>query len=624
VASLPDASQGTPDSRVGEERELVDSDNEEEDAQQDNAAITIAGLYHIVELDTESSGSASNSNSEDEKTAEEIAIKKKKAQTLRTRRTRKRTFFTKPLETLTSSTFLCYVDDTAAAKKKTVICVDPDPDHLPEEHPTKHCTSHFVYLSQLWFTFAERDFRSRYCIIEYADILTLEGAERFLDNHGWASMTVKEIRERCQNLVPIYPAEPDIVPRIEHVREQAFQGATCHCWNQYVFPYLFTMIKKTGEQHKLDVTGMRARSVKLSNVNAVYQSKHRAVREAWNMLLGNITMNVVCHTANMTCMGSGQNEESLYNSLVHLKENRVYTYPPLKFLKASHSRSITFSAFKNNSPLLMDHKCIAGPTYSDESVETFKLLTWDELFTDAKNRLVAIHTQETDLSKQNRLLTKANIMANGIVCKAHGDSSGDLHVHMRPRGRNETEMTVEVRLLKTAERITQTPGEFFEDEESFYVEVYCNEAATTGMDIYAYYEKNYVYQIGYLKVRKTPGRPGTRGVECVEMHAVLPEVPWKKTPRNDRISNSKYIKESMSSNIYDVGPKSNLPFVSHFYKVPREGTAKVPTMLSLHPFPGPGVRSMGGYPTHAFVRDMTRRMGTYMVQNMAKDGSIWY
>ena len=84
--------------------------------------------------------------------------KRKAEQAARTRKCRKNQSFVAPLEKLCSMRWLCYVDDTPAAMRNTIICVDPNKDHLPEQEPAKGWTHHDVTLSKLYFNFSGAEF----------------------------------------------------------------------------------------------------------------------------------------------------------------------------------------------------------------------------------------------------------------------------------------------------------------------------------------------------------------------------------------------------------------------------------------------------------------------------------
>jgi len=459
--------------------------------------------------------------------------KRKAKQAARTRKSRKNKNFVAPLEKLCTMRWLCYVDDTPAAVRKTLICVDPNPDHLPEEEPGKAWTAHDVTLSKLYFNFSGDDFRARCCYIELTDILTRAGAQRFVDNNGFpAEVSNEQLLATCANLVPIYPAEQVVVPRMEGVREEAFVGATCSCWNQHAFPYLYTLIKRSGQKHGMDTCRMRSRSVKLTNVNTVCASRHRVVREAFKVLLSrHIGLNLLCHTSNMECLGFEDNEPSLWNTLNNMRYNQSFTCPPLQFVKSSYSKIITRAAFSIHSTLLMDDAAVMGPGHSTAQAAVWEPYTWEATFDDCKGRLLALHALQTNRHFRNELLRESNIMASGLVCKGSQDHTGDRCVWLRPRSRGANQIALQVTLLKSGGRLAQTPRDHFAHDEEVHMEVFSTEAQTTGLDIYGFMEKNCIYQTGCMKVRKTPGTPGTRGIEMTQVKAELPEVPWKRTPR---------------------------------------------------------------------------------------------
>ena len=175
---------------------------------------SVASLHKITAL--------GDSDHEEEKMAGMSPETKRRAeQTARTRKCQKNQSSVAPLEKLCSVRWLCCVDDTPAAVRKTVVCVDPNPDHPPEEETAKNWTRHDDTLSKLHFNFSGAEFRAGCCHIELAGILARAGAQRFLDNNGFAAEENNDqLIARCQNLVPIHPVEQVIflpsplVPRI--------------------------------------------------------------------------------------------------------------------------------------------------------------------------------------------------------------------------------------------------------------------------------------------------------------------------------------------------------------------------------------------------------------------------
>jgi len=198
---------------VREEGESQSGDSKEGD---DDASV--ASIYKIAAL-------GDSDDKEDKCAAMTPETERKVEQAARTRKSRKKKLFVKHLRILCSICWLCHVDDTPAAIRKTTICADPNPDHLPHSETRKSWTRHDVTLSKLFLNYPGEEFRARHCHIELSDILTRAGAQRFLDNGGFpADLTNDRTIARCRKLVPICPTDHVILPRIEGVREEAFTG----------------------------------------------------------------------------------------------------------------------------------------------------------------------------------------------------------------------------------------------------------------------------------------------------------------------------------------------------------------------------------------------------------------
>ena len=195
-------------------------------------------------------------------------------------------------------------------------------------------------------------------------------------------------------------------------------------------------------------------------------------------------------------------------------------------------------------------------------------------------------------------------MASGLVHKGDNDQNDNRLVLLKPRRTGGNQLSLEVTHLKTGNRLAQQPNEFFSPDHAVFIEMFTKEAQTTGMDIYTFTKKNCVYQTGYMKVKKCPDTPGTRGIDCTETKPKLSAVPWKRNTCPNHQSNSLLVVNSMSNPPCGVTGKPHLPFVMHVCNAIRKGKTKVPTLLSLHPFPGPGVRSQAATPTHVFARDL--------------------
>jgi len=290
-------------------------------------------------------------------------------------------------------------------------------------------------------------------------------------------------------------------------------------------------------------------------------------------------------------------------------------------MKSSYSKVTTRTSFRTHSTLLMDDGAAMGPAVNPTHAAVWDPFTWEELFDEAKRRLLEIHAEETNKNFRNELLREGNIMASGLVCKGSNDHTGDQCVWLRPRSRGPNQLALEVRLLKTGGRLAQRPRDHFSQDEEVYSEVFSTEAQTTGLDIYAFTEKHYVYQMGYMKVRKRPDTPGTRGIDMLQVPPELPAVPWKRNPRNGRQINSLLVVNSMSNPPSGVTGKPHLPFVLHVYNVVREGTAKCPTFLSLHPFPGPGVSQESGKDSYSCLRKGTNL--SYRCPHCEEHGQRW-
>jgi len=82
---------------------------------------------------------------------------------------------------------------------------------------------------------------------------------------------------------------------------------------------------------------------------------------------------------------------------------------------------------------------------------------------------------------------------------------------------------------------------------------------------------------------------------------------------------------AMGTDPYSVSVETfkELPFVVSSYLTVREGTATCPTLLNIHPMPGPGVKSMAAYPTHPFVKKMAEKIIDYFLKHTTNDGVAW-
>ena len=105
----------------------------------------------------------------------------------------------------------------------------------------------------------------------------------------------------------------------------------------------------------------------------------------------------------------------------------------------------------------------------------------------------------------------------------------------------------------------------------------------------------------------------------------VPFRPWRKNPRTGRNGVFKQLKIHLGKNPYclEASVYKELPLVVTTYHCNREGSADLATLLNVHPFPGPGVRSMGGYPTHPFVRTMCRQVLEYFKKHTTSSGAKW-
>ena len=582
-------------------------------------------IYKITEL---------GQSEEEEDDAEDLdpEEKRKRDGRRRTRKSRAKTLFYAPLEKLASMRFAVYCDDTDTAKRKTTICVDPDSEHLPPFDARKPMANHDIAMSRLYMDWVTQE-QSRYCLIDLAGILTRSGAQRFIDADGVISgvNSDKDVKQLAQarNLIPIYPDEAALVPPVDGVRTDPFLGATCSCWNQYTFPYLWTLLKMTAELYGIDVGRMRAKSLRLTNVNLVYQSKHKVVKEAFTLLMKrHIHMHVLCSTDDMECLKFGEQDQSLWQLLSSVRYNHGFVYPPLQFVKSSYSQLAKIEAFGFKRPctLLMQHRLMTGPQFNAESPEVWEHQTWVSLFQETMARFATMYASEPNVHHKNSFLKESKIMENGIVAKASSDHSGEKYVLMKPKMTALGELdpnNIETTLLLSGNRLATRARDHFAHDECILMEPYTRAAFTTGMDTYWFFEKNYLTEVGYVKLKIDHTKRGSARFKRVKTRCVLPHQPWKSNQRTNRHSYGKELNECMAAPSFRVTRKINLPVVAHFYNIKREGTATCPTLMNIQPFPAGGVRTAAAFPTHQFVLTLTRRVATYFVTAMQNDGAKW-
>jgi len=73
----------------------------------------------------------------------------------------------------------------------------------------------------------------------------------------------------------------------------------------------------------------------------------------------------------------------------------------------------------------------------------------------------------------------------------------------------------------------------------------------------------------------------------------------------------------------DCETHKSSPFVLSTCLAVREGNAVCPTLLNIHPVPGPGVRSMASCPTHPFTKASAQKVMDCFLKHTTPSGGSW-
>jgi len=397
-----------------------------------------------------------------------------------------------------------------------------------------------------------------------------------------------------------------------------------------MMPYIWNSLRKGAIGQGIDVDGMGLRSVRLTNVNLVYESQHQVVGEAFRLLLHrHISVNLLCHTYNVRCLFKAP--FGLHTDLRDLRLDNCLTYPPLRFVKSSHKEEIK-DLVLGTSTIIMDAVRFTVPkriSCNDAEWRLWVGLTWFGLYKELFDDLENMHDREETPMYRNESLRRDKLESSGIFVKCYGCYDGKRSLTLKRKTNDEGMQIQDVDVIVFNPNEPpigdETPFSYYKDTEFLKGEPYNADAKTTVIDIYGCFKKNYFEDWGMIESSIDPTKFGTARLTPTEQNKLCPDRPWRKNPRNGRNSFLKEVVLAMGTDPYSVSVETfkELPFVVSSYLTVREGTATCPTLLNIHPMPGPGVKSMAAYPTHPFVKKMAEKIIDYFLKHTTNDGVAW-
>ena len=254
----------------------TDAESSEEDPDEEEAAGDDAEEEEAEQEEDED---------DDEEDSVAAAERRKAAGRQRSAKCRHKQNVGMPLGVMSKQNWLNYCDDTVQAKRSTILCVDANKTRLPPKEPGHPWADHEVSVPQAFFSIPNEFVQSRYCMIEKSGILDPKKAATFLENKGKFELNLATDEGAAQmahweaTLEPLYLGVPTYQEAVPGIRSEPFWGAKVNCWNHLCMPYIF-QCARINARNSGSRGRMGFRSVRLTNVNSVYKSRHSIVRKA--------------------------------------------------------------------------------------------------------------------------------------------------------------------------------------------------------------------------------------------------------------------------------------------------------------------------------------------------------